>query len=184
LVDEKKAPKQFTPQLVMFRDSLEALPKITLKDGYTIRSFQNGDEKHWERIIQQSFGKEISFQRTMKEDEAFCPERIKFVCYQDQPVATASAWYRQKWGPNTGYLHMVGCDKQQTGIKLGYWVSLAALYQFQYEGRINAILETDDFRLPAIKTYLNLKFEPHIIHDNQHDRWTQIVNKLNTPPTK
>jgi len=39
-------------------------------------------------------------------------------------------------------------------------------------------LETDDYRLPAIKTYLNLGFEPLLVHENQRDRWRNILSAL------
>ena len=41
-----------------------------------------------------------------------------------------------------------------------------------------ARLWTDDWRLPAIKTYLNLGFEPDIEHESHPERWRAVFEKL------
>ncbi|HHY83306.1 MAG TPA: hypothetical protein GX505_11630 [Clostridiales bacterium] len=42
------------------------------------------------------------------------------------------------------------------------------------EGWTSAVLETDDFRLPAIKTYFRLGFQPKFTHESHPDRWDKI----------
>ena len=49
------------------------------------------------------------------------------------------------------------------GKNLGYSLSLAALNYFRKKGIKEVFLYTDDFRLPAIKTYLKLGFKPVIL---------------------
>lgn len=73
---------------------------------------------------------------------------------------------------------MVGALSDHGGKGLGLQVSLAALYQMRRDGRLASILETDDFRIPAIKTYLKLGYKPLLIHKNQGDRWSQIFKSL------
>jgi mycothiol synthase len=162
------------PQLVMYRRDLKGLPPVELSGGYEIRHYQSGDDEGWEMTIEESFGLQCSFAKTMKADEAFQPERIWFVCLGGEMAATASAWYRPKWGRDMGYLHMVGTRPSHSGRGLGYQVSLAALHQMAREGRLSAILETDDFRVPAIKTYLKLGFLPLLVHENQRKRWEDV----------
>ena len=50
----------------------------------------------------------------------------------------------------------------QTGFIRSYvlFLVLAALYEFARMGLTDAVLETDDDRLAAIKTYQNLGFQP------------------------
>ena len=162
------------PQLVMYRGDLQGLPPVEPSGGYKIRHYQSGDDKGWEITIEESFGMQCSFAETMKADGAFWPERVWFVCLGDEIAATASAWHRPKWGKDTGYLHMVGTRPSHVGRGLGYQVSLAALHQMLREGRRSAVLETDDFRIPAIKTYLKLGFRPLLVHENQRKRWENI----------
>ena len=43
-----------------------------------------------------------------------------------------------------------------------------------------AQLKTDDFRLPAIKTYLNIGFKPDLSTDDYKERWEKIYENLNS----
>lgn len=164
------------PQLVMFRPTLDNLPAIQLPAGYKIRTFQPGDEKAWEFIINNSFKYNSNFEKEIKSQKYFSPERIIFICHGDTPVATATAWHRPEWGQYMGYLHMVGALSSHGGKGLGFQASLAALHQMKKEDRLATILETDDFRIPAIKTYLRLGYKPLLIHENQGKRWDKILS--------
>lgn len=171
--------EQLSPQLVMRRDNLLNLPAVVLPPGYSIRSFREGDDAAWDRIIQVTFeSPEYDFNKVMKADPAYRPERVLFVTHKDEPVATASAWQVDRFGPVVGYLHMVGVSPEHQGKHLGYWVSVAVLHQFVEAGRMEAVLQTDDFRLPAIKTYLRMGFEPVLVHENQRERWRKNLRDL------
>jgi mycothiol synthase len=61
------------------------------------------------------------------------------------------------------------------GKGLGLQVSLAALHHMANSGKEASILETDDFRIPAIKTYLRLGYKPLLIHENQAERWKDLI---------
>lgn len=166
-------PDRLLPQLVMCRPTLTNLPEPEPPEGYLVRCFRSGDEAAWAAIISDSFGQRLGpdgFHRRM-DDGQFQPERVWFVADHNGPVATASAWLVPRWGQGTGVLHMVGVMGCHTGRRLGRVVSLAALGQMVAEGRRRAVLQTDDHRLAAIRTYLGLGFEPYLIHDNQRERW-------------
>lgn len=174
-----------SPQLVMFRKELQSLPSLQLPDGYTIRSYREGDGAAWERIINESFQKTgSSFVQEVLTREPFRPERVMFALHGEEPVATAIAWHQAEWGDEVGYLHMVGLLKAHTGKGLGLQVSLAAMIQMAKEGRVSAVLHTDDFRAPAIKTYLKLGFIPKLVHDNQHQRWSNLADSLQLHPLR
>ncbi len=166
------------PQLRMRRPDLRKLPPVRLPEGCALRSYRPGDDAHWVRIIAESFGEEadhISFEQRMRTDPAFRPERVFFITKDDDPVATASAYYKPTEDPAAGVLHYVGVLTEHHGRKLGYWVCLAALHRMAAEGRAAAWLSTDDFRAPAIKTYLNLGFLPLLVHENQRERWRRVL---------
>ncbi|UVI32674.1 GNAT family N-acetyltransferase [Paenibacillus spongiae] len=170
-------------QLVMIREDLASIPHLELPDGYHARSLRAGttDEQGWEHIIRESFGlKDISFKKHMEADEPYKPERVLFICDEaGVSAATASAWYRPQWNEDTGYLHMVGIVPEQGGKKLGYYASLAALHQMLREGRTRAVLNTDDFRVAAVKTYLNLGFLPQLDAPDHLERWSKLATLLN-----
>lgn len=166
------------PQLFMVHPDLFALSELNLSDGYTVRRFHHGDESSWEHIIKESFQNEPNFDKDMKSDSSYLPERVWFICDENGPIATASAWYRPDWDENTGYLHMVGILPSHAGKGLGLQVSLAALHHMQRENRTKAVLHTDDFRIPAVKIYWKLGFKPKIIHENQIKRWKALEEIL------
>lgn len=176
---EPEQPPAPQPQLVMVLESLARLPALEMPDGYAVRGSLPGDEAAWERIIAASFGGEHHFDEGMASDGAYAPERVWFIVgAEGELVATASAWYRPAWEANTGYLHMVGLLPEQAGKKLGRYVSHAALLQMAREGRTRAVLHTDDFRVPAIKTYLGLGFVPAMTDESHPGRWAAIAEAL------
>lgn len=167
------------PQLNMYRSELVNLPPLEITPGYTLRTFQPGDEAAWEAVIKEAFNYEYSFQKTMAEDKAFRHERIFFIFYGDIPVATASAWHNpEKFGEDTGFLHYVGVLPFHSGKGLGRQITLATMYKMAEEGRKSAVLETDDFRIPAIIVYLKLGYKPKIVHENQIERWKYILEGI------
>jgi mycothiol synthase len=163
----------------MRRPNLRNLPAVEPPEGYAFRHYQPGDERAWETIIGESFQRTgDDFEARMKADPAFQPQRVWFITQNDEPVATASAWQFPNLWPNTGVMHMVGVRQGHSGKRLGFWVSLAVLHQFLAEGLNDAMLQTDDFRIPAIKIYLKLGFEPLLIDENQRNRWSAVFQTL------
>ena len=172
-------------QLRMVRPNLKDLPELQLPAGYGIRTYREGDEAHWARIISDSFGgRERTAQDTRNEitsRDVFIPDGLYFITHRDVPVGTACAWRQSIDEKDVGYVHMVGVVAEHTGHKLGKWVSLAVLHYFRDNGFISAMLDTDDFRIPAVKTYLNLGFIPAYVEEGQSERWRDIFEKLKLP---
>ena len=172
-------------QLRMVRPNLENLPALVLPAGYGMRTYCKGDEVHWARIISDSFGgRERTAQDTENEitdRDVFIPEGLYFTTHCGVPVGTACAWRQSVDEKDVGYVHMVGVVAEHTGHKLGKWVSLAVLSYFRDNGFISAMLDTDDFRMAAIKTYLNLGFVPVYVEEGQPKRWSDIFEQLGIP---
>jgi mycothiol synthase len=109
------------------------------------------------------------------------PDDVKktFVIESDgEIVATASARLLPEAYPGAGYVHYVAASPHHAGKKLGYLVSLATLHEFVQMNCQSAVLDTDDFRLPAVKTYLNLGFAPHHSDDSHAQRWATVDASL------
>ncbi|MCD9020334.1 GNAT family N-acetyltransferase [Cohnella silvisoli] len=176
MTEEKKLP-----QLTMRRAALSDLPALELPLGFQLRHFEQGDEEKWESIVEKSFGWNRNFQRKIASHTYFKPERVLFICDHGTPVATACAWQQPEWEEDCGYLHMVGVDPAYSGKGLGHSVSLAALLRMREDGKRRAVLETDDFRIPAIRIYLKLQFQPAYEGADLQERWKQIYRKLNLP---
>lgn len=172
--------ERFSPQLVMRLEGFDSMPSLELPEGYTVRAARPGEESFWVDIINDSFGysENRSF-NDLKKEPCFSYDRVFYVCYNDIPVGTASSWHRKEWGEDVAYLHMVGVKKEFQGKKLGYYVSLKALLDMKERGYKACVLQTDDFREAAIKTYLRLGFDPYITHENHPERWVRIRKNLN-----
>lgn len=171
-------------QVVMRRPNLDNLPPTQLPNGYTLRSFRDGDESAWDNIAGEAFEVEDRdgwFERRMRGDEEYRPDRIFLICKANEPIATASAWFRHIYGEETGYLHMVAVMQSERGKGLGYQVSLACLYKMAEEKRTAATLVTEMVRIPAIMTYLKLDFQPHIMLEEQRERWRNVFIHMDRP---
>lgn len=186
-----ESTERIEPQLCMIRPDLDRLPAVELPKGYSIRTSRSGDDAHWARILGRAFDDVDTwpvekFHDVMVDDPAWRADRIFFVCDAGRtPCATAAAYLTKRWGPNAGYVHYVAVSPDHRGKRLGYVVSLACLHKFRAEGCDRAVLQTDDFRLPAIRTYLRLDFRPLVIHPNQPARWDAVFERLGlkAPPT-
>ncbi|MCC3372917.1 GNAT family N-acetyltransferase [Cohnella sp. REN36] len=172
--------ERLLPQLVM-RRTLAQLPEYEWPAGYSLRSFRPGDEVHWERLVERAFGWSRGFRQEIQSHYAYHPKNVLFVCAGEQPVATACAWQEPQWEDDCGYLHMVAVDPDHTGRGLGFGVSLAALRAMADDGKRQVALETDDFRLPAIRTYVKLGFRPDASEAAIRDRWERVYRRLRLP---
>lgn len=169
-------------QLKMVLHSLEHLPAVRCPDGYCIRTYRCGDEGHWAKIMDRAF---VDNRRTAEDTRAtvinhpdFDPDGFCFVIHAGVPVGTACAWRRTVRGKQVGYIDMLAVLPEHTGRKLGKWLTVSLLHYFKTEGLVAVMLHTDDFRLPAIKNYLNLGFVPVYAGETHRARWQRVFDKL------
>ena len=169
-------------QLKMVRHNLKNLPTLQCPDGYHIRTYRQGDEPHWARIMDTAF---IDNRRTAEDTYAnvihqanFDPEGFCFVIHNEVPIGTACAWQRSHQGTPIGYIDMLAVLPEHTGHKLGKWLTVFLLHYFKAQQVAAVMLDTDDFRLPAIKNYLNLGFVPVYAGENHLLRWRCVFKKL------
>ncbi len=95
----------------------------------------------------------------------------------DRLVATASVRYHERF-PGAGYVHWVGVDPAARGRRLGTVVMARVMRRFLSDGRTFSILETDDFRLPAIASYLGQGFIPYYTDSDHEERWSRVFEQL------
>jgi mycothiol synthase len=185
------APDQRRRQLRMVRPHLDDLPALLIPAGYGLRTFEPGDERAWADIMEASsgLGREWTIEKVrerMVEREQFEPGGLFFAtCDADggRPVASATAWRKDVTERVMGTVHMVCALDDHRGKGLGRLVSLAVLHHLQKRGFRTADLSTDDFRVPAIRSYLGLGFVPVYLTDDarvdDHEaRWSAIFSHL------
>ena len=165
----------------MVRPDLKGLPEIQIPDGYGVRTYVPGDEAHWARIINDSFGGNMSVAdavQSLMSQKQFVAEGLFFAAFQGTPVGTACAWCTPPDEVEVCDIHMVGVVRDHQGHGLGKLVSLYVLHFLAKRGVRGAQLNTDDDRLPAIKTYLNLGFKPSYRDASQPKRWQAVYDSL------
>ncbi len=87
-------------------------------------------------------------------------------------ISTATVQVRDD---HTGNLHMVGSVSDVRGTGAGKAVCKAVVdYFIKHEIKV-AYLNTDDFRKPAIKIYLDLGYRPYLYDTDMPERWHALM---------
>ena len=69
---------------------------------------------------------------------------------------------------------MVACKEAFRGKGYGTLLNRICEYTLKSEGMESAHLTTDDWRIPAIKSYLRAGFEPVTMGEDFPERWEKI----------
>ena len=91
-------------------------------------------------------------------------------------VAAADAeYFETELVAGMGTLGWVMSSPLYRGKKLGYSVCAAVMQHLAKHGFRTFQLSTDDFRVPAIKTYLNLGWRPWLYEADMESRWRALA---------
>ncbi len=171
-------------QLLMRRANLRDLPTMPeLPEGFVLRVAELADEPALASLLEKAF-----------EDSTWTAERVRrtltgaqnvtktfVIAIDNKIVATASCRLLPDIFPGSGYVHYVAADSNHAGKGLGFCATLATLLEFSTNGLEDAVLETDDRRFSAIKTYRKLGFGP-VFRDESHvERWKNIDELMSAP---
>jgi len=168
------------PQLEMELPSLDRLPPVEVADGYRLRAYQPADESLWCRLVNECVGgqwTEEQCRTLMMETPGFEAGDLLFAERDGEVVGTAWALRKQRPEEGPGYLHMVAVFAEHRGHRLGRALVLAALHRFREVGYRSAVLQTDDWRLAAIKVYAGLGFRPKMTHESHEGRWREVYQR-------
>ena len=173
-------------QLVMEAETAKRKEERPLPDGYRYAPFCGtpADVADWKRIIMEKpappDGADSCYHLMIEIYPDCVAERdIHFIENPNGERVATITTITHKDG--TGYVHMVKAKESERGRGLGHAMARYALRVFEERGLSRVILTTDDYRLPAIKTYLDAGFRPVIYHDPESDmaaRWEAILTGL------
>lgn len=178
-------------QLKMRRPSAPVRAYV-LPDCYRIIPFAGtqGEITDWLAIVAEGLvpveDGEAVFDRYIRNWKDLTPgEDLFFVTDPDgKRVATIAA---VRHPDESGYIHMVGSLPECRGKGVGRAMLAHALNVIESRGVTHTILTTDDFRLPAIKQYLDAGFRPVLWHDPDSDmraRWDKVIETLGYRPVE
>jgi mycothiol synthase len=102
----------------------------------------------------------------------------------DRVVATAMCLHNYSdRTPFTGDVGWVACHPDHRGRRLGLCLTAHVTRRFLDAGYTAIQLHTEYYRLPAIKTYLNLGYLPSIQSADVSNLWERVCRELGWPFT-
>jgi mycothiol synthase len=170
------------PQLHM-RRHLSDVPPLSMPPGYRLRNLGTRDADLWMALLQENG--ELGEWTAEKVAPLFMPNSsmlfgASFMIFsEDEPVATAQLNLHpdDEYAP-TPELGWVAASPRYRGKRLGTAVCTAVLRHAAAEGYPEIFLRTDDHRLPAIRLYLDLGFQPWHRDPSSAERWEIIRQRL------
>ncbi len=163
---------------------------LKLPDGFQLVKWQNDEDIHdWVSICSDGLiDAETGYERFHNEiTNADGPDAVRdtyFIEKDGKKIATFTV-VPDMWSTGMGYIHMVACRSEYRGLGIGKFIADCSLQILKDIGKDKIFLLTNDFRLPALKTYISAGFLPvNYIDDDGNDmveRWQKVVNSLKIP---
>ena len=156
-----------------------------LPEGFEYENYCGKEEQisDWLKIcrhglINEESGKEC-FEEAILKHEWIIPEKDLFFVKDRNKKRVATITGIAFKEPNVGYIHMVAADPSVSRMGIGPAMLYHAMKYLEERGVDGYFLTTDDFRLPAIKIYLDAGFEPdYNSPDNTPERWNKVFDSL------
>ena len=160
----------------------------TLPDGFTFKNFDGSKKEidEWVRLC--NFGlMEGSTRETFFETVGNFPNVVAerdcfFVIDPEGKYIASSTAVATPEG--VGLVHMVASDPNVRGKGIGHAMLARTLSMLEERGMRIIELRTDDWRLAAVKTYLDAGFLPVLLNDPESDhavRWDKVRAELSYP---
>jgi len=168
-------------QIFLHRPHLDGLPDVPLPHGY--RQLANSDAllPKWVGLLDTVFGGySIDRVRPNIESDLWDPDRVKLVAKADQIVALCMAWHEPRLWPRSGFVFWVAVVEGHRRRGPGSFVLGQALEHIARDGLRDAVVYTDETRLPAMQMYLKFGFQPLITGTaaDERDRWRRTFDQL------
>ena len=159
-------------------------PELNIPDGCEIKRFTelDGALDAWLDIVQYGLSdgrKDADFYGSLMLDwPDYSEDKNFFIVSDGEPAATLTVVCHPE--NMEGYIHMVACKEKFRGRGFGTLLNNLALKVLKDEGMETAYLTTDDWRIPAIKSYLRAGFVPVIPDGDMDARWKAVFEKINS----
>jgi len=173
-------------QLLMCADDLQKKEEFPLPAGHFYEQFQPNpqDVADWKRIIMEppapKDGADSCYQLMILNCRDIDLEKDIWFVTNAFGVRVAT-FTTITHADGTGYVHMVKALQSERGKGIGKAMAYRTLSVFAERGVKIVFLTTDDFRISAIKTYLDAGYRPVLCEDPESDmkkRWSEIMNRL------
>lgn len=167
-------------QLSMIADAkaVAQLADVELPAGYALRPYRPGDEESWAELLELAGFSNWTAEKCRVYLEEPNRRRGSHLVERDGRVVAATFATPHGEDPDIGFLDYVIAHPEHRNRRLGRAVCTGVMRYFAAAGRSRIRLLTDDWRLPAIKLYLNLGFQPIMSRADMPLRWEAIFAQL------
>lgn len=171
-------------QLKMFNDDLKPAG-VSLKEGFSIINTLNPEysendyAEQWAEIcteLNQEYDPAL-YKKFMIDDKNVLRDGIFFVKSPDGTLISTAALRSTAFEDVMG-LHMVATRMNAKGNGAGKAVCAWCVNEAYKKGYRKMHLSTDDFRIPAIKIYVDLGFMPNLYEADMRNRWINVAKVI------
>lgn len=163
---------------------LQCPPVPQVPSGYELRCYAEADEAAYCALMAAAGFENWNHERLEQVKATILPDGFFVIVHRatGKLVATAMTHHQPTSRlPYAGELGWVAGDNGHAGKGLGLAVCSAVVCRFARAGYKTVYLKSDDFRLPAIKTYLKLDFQPFLCTPDAEARWQRVCETLRMP---
>jgi len=153
-----------------------------LPEGYTARTFVDckKDIDTWVSICKNGIlsenADEMDYKARMLDHPNFKTDDIILIEKGGMGLATITAIVH---ADGQGYIHMVASKPECRGLGIGNAMNYLAMKKLYDAGCESAVLTTDEFRVPAVRSYLRAGFFPVEYDEGMPERWEKLLRELN-----
>jgi len=173
-------------QMVWPRARLRTPPTWVVPEGYSIRTYQQGDELDFFALMERSGFPGWNMHEFQLWLRKILPRGFFFAVDRCSAriVATAMACHNPApLHPFGATLSCVAVDPNHRGKGLGYVVSAIVTDRLLRAGYSEIYMQTDDWRIAAIRTYLKLGWITFLFGEDMSGRWEAVCRTLGWPYT-
>lgn len=145
---------------------------------FTLRCYDGSeqDRKTWYDLCKEGILRddevdvEETFEGRITSREGYAPENVFFIEKEGEAMATMTILLKEN---NMGYLHMVSASPEHRGHGVGKYIAdcvAAVLYEL---GCTACTLDTQEFRVAALRSYLRAGYKPVLYEEEMEARWTK-----------
>ena len=164
-------------QLRMVKLNMNDIPEANISPEYELRVLRADEKNKWEKLCDKAFEKvdHYNFKNEIENMKGYVEDGVLVIAHGEKIIAMGTALCNYERTDGFGYVHYIAADSEYSGRRLGYEIVAAVLRRLRDGGFYKAELTTDDFRLPAIKTYHTLGFIPDLsVDETMRERWENI----------
>ena len=163
---------------MVFDATSTCLPELRIPAGFRLRCIEDAEVARYSALRVSVGFTAWNLQQLLSFRNKVLPEGLLLIEEEASGLFAASATAETTDIAALSELGVIGwvmTHPDFQGRHLGRAVSVAAMHRLYEEGYRTFSLLTDDFRIPALKTYLALGWKPWLYEQDMEERWRKIA---------